>query len=123
MNILTKEGFSNFLAQDGLYYHFLKKLGLTKNISLISIFLISHINQSKFIGISKSDSFQYLSIRLLSFALIFLIIARSDYSGTLHYHLEQLLLTIFYLIYFVCADYHNSRQNQLALYFDDLLND
>lgn len=56
-------------------------------------------------------------------ALPFIIVARSDYSGNIRAHFEQLLLAIFYLAYFAFIDWSNSRKNQLALFFDDMLND
>ena len=72
---------------------------------------------------SKWDSAQYFIIRFFIVALPFLIIARSDYSGSIKYHFEQLLVALFYLFYFALVGWQNSRKNQLALYFDDMLND
>ena len=57
LNILHKFGLCDYLAPGSSAYLTLKKMGLTKNISLISIFALSHVNQSKYIGISKVDSF------------------------------------------------------------------
>ena len=57
LNVLYKFGLCNYLAPGTSSYIFLKKMGLTKNISLISMFALSHVNQSKYIGISKVDSF------------------------------------------------------------------
>jgi len=84
---------------------------------------MSHINQSKYIGISKGDSFQYTAIRSLAIALIFLIVVRADIDSTLRAHVPQLILALVYLMYFICADYANSRSNQLAQYFDQALDD
>ena len=52
-----------------------------------------------------------------------MIIARSDYSGSIRNHFEQLLVAVFYLAYFAFLDWHNSRKNQLALFFDEMLKD
>ena len=62
-------------------------------------------------------------IRALLISIPFLVIARADYSGTMRYHFEQLLVAVFYLAYFAFLDWHNSRKNQLALFFDDMLAD
>lgn len=123
LNILYKFGISDYMAPGSSMYLFLKHMGLTKNISLVSIFALSHINQSKYIGVSKVDSFQYVMIRVLPLALQFLIIVRSDYVGTLKYHFEQLLFVLFYLAYFLFADFKKSRENRLGQMFDEALND
>lgn len=91
----------------------LKNLGLTKNLSLIAIFAIAHLNQSKYIGLSKIDSIQYITIRAMAFILMLLIIVRADYVGNLKNHFEQLLVAIIYMAYFIAKDYRNSRKNQL----------
>lgn len=65
------------------------------------------------------DSFQFVTTRVLSITLIFLIIFRTNYSGTLKYNFEQLLLAIFYLIYYIFNDYKNSKENQLAMFFEE----
>ena len=109
LNILTKEGFTDILAADSSYYGTLKVYGLNKNVSLIAVFLMTHLNQSQYIGISKIDSIQYISTRVLSIFLMFFIIARTDYSNTLKYNFEQLLMAIFYLVYFIFNDYNNSK--------------
>jgi hypothetical protein len=57
LNVLYKFGFCDYLAPGSSAYMTLKHLGLTKNISLISLFALSHVNQSQYIGISKVDSF------------------------------------------------------------------
>ena len=124
LSILTKEGWIETLAPSSGAYMMLKNLGLAKNLSLISIFSMAHINQSKYTGLSKLDSFQYFMIRAMPIFIQILIIWRSDYQGTLKYHFEQLLLTIFYAVYLFISDYSNSRANQLAMYFDsDYLNE
>jgi hypothetical protein len=61
-------------------------------------------------------------IRVLPLTLQFLIILKSDYVNALKYHFEQLLVVIFYLAYFVFADYRKSRENRLAQMFDEALN-
>ena len=122
-SILSKEGFTDLMSPDSALYTTLKNLGLTKNLSLISLFTLAHLNQSKYIGISKIDSFQYITIRLLPFMLCLLIIVRADYVGNIKHHFEQLLVAIFYLTYFIVKDYKNSRRNQLQKFFDSELND
>lgn len=57
-------------------------------------------------------------IRSLVFVIHFAVIWRSDYQNTLKYHFEQLLVGIIYLAYTIFVDYSNSRENQLAKYFD-----
>lgn len=116
---MTKEGIVDTLAPSSSAFSTLRNFGLTKNLNLISIFAIAHINQSKYIGISKLDSFQFLMVRVMPFIIHFMIIWRSDYIGSLKYHFEQLLLGLFYFLYLVVADFSNSRANQLALYFDN----
>lgn len=74
---------------------------------------MAHLNQSKFIGVSKVDSFQYIAIRALAFILMLLIIVRADYVGNLKNHFEQLLVAIIYISYFIGKDFKNSRRNQL----------
>ena len=88
LNVLYKFGLNDYLAPGSSAHVTLKHLGLTKNISLIALFALSHVNQSKYIGISKVDSFQYIMIRVLPLALQFLIILKSDYVGALKYHFE-----------------------------------
>lgn len=122
MNILTKEGFVDVLNPESNLYTLLKSFGLTKSMSLIVLFSVVYINQSKYVGICKMDAYQYLLIRVMPFLIFFVLLWRYDYSGGLKYHFEQLLLVIFYLAYFIFSDYHNSRKNQLALYFDETFN-
>ena len=81
------------------------------------------MNKSRFIGVSKVDGFQFGLIRFLPFAITFLVIWRSDFSGTLKYHFELLLTTTFYLAYLCFKDWTSSRQNQLAMYFDEAFMD
>lgn len=116
--IATREGFITALAPGGSFFLTLRNFGLTKNLSLITIFSLVHINQSKYIGLSKMDSFQYLMIRSLVFVIHFAVIWRSDYQNTLKYHFEQLLVGIIYLAYTIFVDYANSRENQLAKFFE-----
>lgn len=122
LNFLTKEGAISTLSPETALYATIQRYGLTKSISLVAFFCLSHINQSRYVGLSKWDSVQYFLIRALIVSLPFLIIVRSDYSGTIRHHFEQLLLAIFYLGYFAIIDWHNSRKNQLALFFEDMLN-
>lgn len=76
------------MSPDTAFYQQLSKMGLTKNISLISIFTMSYVNQSKYVGISGTDGFQYFTIRSLPFLAHFFIIFRADLNGTLIYHFE-----------------------------------
>jgi hypothetical protein len=123
LNILTKEGFIMTLHPDSGLYSLLKGFGLTKTMSLIALFSIVHLNQSKYIGICKMDAGQYLTIRVMPFVIFFVLLARYDLNrGGLKYHFEQLLLVIFYLVYYIAYDYSNSRKNQLAMYFDEAFN-
>jgi len=123
LNILTQEGYTDYLSPDTGAYQFLSDRGLAKNVSLIALFTLAHVNQTKYIGISQADHFQYLAIRGLPFWLVTMILAKSNLDGTFKSHLCLLFLMLFYLFYFICTDCKNSRQNQLALYFDDWLND
>lgn len=122
MNILTKEGYVDILNPESNLHSLLKTYGLTKSMSLIALFSVVYLNQSKYLGICKMDAYQYLMIRVLPFVIFFLLLWRYDYSGGLRYHFEQMLVVIFYLAYFIFSDYHNSRKNQLALYFDETFN-
>jgi hypothetical protein len=88
LNIAGKEGLTGIMNNDSKVYLTLKTLGLTKNLSLIAIFTLSHFNQSKYIGISKADSIQYMTIRVLPYVLLLLIVVRSDYIGNLKHHFE-----------------------------------
>lgn len=111
MSIATKEGFISTLTPGGSLFLTLRNLGLTKNLSLITIFSLVHVNQSKYIGLSKVDSVQYAMIRSLVFVIHFAVIWRSDYQNTLKYHFEQLLFGIIYLAYTFFVDYSNARTN------------
>ena len=110
------------MAPETALYTTMQRYGLTKNVSLIAFFCLSHVNQSKYVGLSWWDSAQYFLIRALTVALPFLVVVRSDYAGTIRNHFEQLMFAIFYAGYFAVIDWHNSRKNQLALYFEDMLN-
>ena len=123
LNILTKEGYTNILDQNSAQYWVLKQFGLNKNLSLIAIFAMTHLNQSKYIGISSADSFQYTTIRSLAIGILFLIVIRADVESTLAAHVPLLILAIVYLMYFICVDYSNSRSNQLAKYFNEALDE
>jgi hypothetical protein len=123
LNVLYKFGLCDYLAPGSPAYQTLRHMGLAKNISLISIFALSHVNQSKYIGVSTVDSIQYMMIRVLPLLLQFLIILKSDYVGTMKYHFEQLLFVLFYLAYFIFSDYRRSRENRLAEMLDEALND
>ena len=57
VSILSKEGLTEMMAPDSQMLVTLKNLGLTKNLSLITLFTLAHLNQSKYIGVSKTDSF------------------------------------------------------------------
>jgi len=83
MRIATKEGFITTLAPGGSLFLTLRNFGLGQNVNQITIFSLVHLNQSKYIGLSKVDSFQYLMIRSLVFVIQFAVIWRSDYQNTL----------------------------------------
>mmetsp|Transcript_3020 Transcript_3020/g.5098 ORF Transcript_3020/g.5098 Transcript_3020/m.5098 type:complete len:324 (+) Transcript_3020:23-994(+) len=88
-NILQNEGFFlEFIGAESKYQKVIKSFGLKKNISLISLFLVSYLNKSKFVGISQVDSAQYLLIRFLPLALHFLQIWRAEAAGMLKFHFE-----------------------------------
>jgi hypothetical protein len=118
LRILTKEGLITTLAPGSSLFVTLRNYGLVQSLSQITIFSLVHLNQSKYIGLSKVDSFQYTMIRSLVFVIQFAVIWRSDYQNTLKYHFEQLLLAILYLAYTVFVDYSNSRKNQLSHFFE-----
>ena len=118
MRIATKEGFITTLAPGGSLFLTLRNFGLGQNVNQITIFSLVHLNQSKYIGLSKVDSFQYLMIRSLVFVIQFAVIWRSDYQNTLQYHFEQLLVAVIYLAYTIFVDYANSRKNQLSHFFE-----
>lgn len=105
LNFLTKEGAINTLAPETPLHATLQRFGLTKSVSVVAFFCLSHLNQSKYVGLSKWDSAQYLIIRVGMIVLPFIIVFRSDYSGSMKNHFEQLLLAIFYLCYFVINDW------------------
>ena len=111
MSILTKEGFIDTLSPYQPFHSTLKNYGLTKNVNIITLFMMAHLNKSRYIGISTLDSFQYLMIRALPVLVQLLLIWRSEYSGTLKFHFEQLVVTIIYTAYLVFSDWQNSRQN------------
>lgn len=56
LNFLTKEGAISTLSPDSAFYLTLKRYGLTKTISLIAFFAVSHLNQSRYVGLSKLDA-------------------------------------------------------------------
>lgn len=123
INIAGKEDKFELLNSDSPIHLTIKHLGLSKNLSLISIFTVSHINHSKYIGTSSVDSFQYMLIRLLPILLVILTVVRSDFVGNLKHHFEQMLFGGVYLSYFLTKDCKNSRRNQLQKFFDNELND
>ena len=88
LNIAGKEGLTDIMSNNSKVHLMLKTLGLTKNLSLIAIFTLSHMNQSKYIGISKADSIQYITIRVLPYVVLLLIVVRADYIGNLKHHFE-----------------------------------
>jgi len=104
-NILTKEGYADLTSPDTYFGEQLKMFGLNRNLCLVVIFATTHINQSKFIGLSTFDGFQYLLLRILPFAIHALAIWRSEYAGTMKFHFEQILLIVFYLSYLIFNDY------------------
>lgn len=122
MKLLTKEGYVETLAPDTPWHDTLRSLGLTNNLSVITIFAMSYVNQSKYIGVSKADSFQYTTIRLLPFFLAVMIVCKADVSGNLPNYAAQLVLSLIYFLYFVFVDYRESRKNPLSLYFDNNFN-
>ena len=119
MTILTKEGLVDTLHADSGLYHMLRGYGLTKHLTLIALFAVVHLNQSKYIGTCKVDAAQYLLIRLLPFVAFFALMWRYDLSGHLKFNFEIILLAVCYLVYLILYDYSNSRKNQLARYFDE----
>jgi len=56
LKMLTKEGYSDVLAPEADWHYTLTQLGFMSNLNLIAIFAICHLNQSKYIGISRADS-------------------------------------------------------------------
>lgn len=83
LKLLTKEGYIETLAPDTPWHDFLTNLGLNNNLSVITIFAMCYVNQSKYIGVSKADSWQYTLIRLLPFFLGAMIICKADVNGNL----------------------------------------
>jgi hypothetical protein len=57
LNILTQEGFIATLSIHSPFYVFLNEQGLISTVCLMAIFIFTHANQSKYIGISNIDSF------------------------------------------------------------------
>ena len=53
---MGKDGYIDIMASDSSLYNQIKKLGLTKSLSIVSMFSIFHLNQSKYIGISNLDN-------------------------------------------------------------------
>jgi hypothetical protein len=115
-NIMTKEGYVDLMHPDYDLYSYLKVHGLSKNINLIALFTIAHMNMSKFTGTSFLDSLQYTIQRFMPVTVFFLLMWRSDYSGTLKYNFEILMLVIAYTMYLIFSDWSTSRVNQLAQY-------
>jgi len=122
MKLLTKEGFIETLAPDTPWHDVLRSLGLTNNLSVITIFAMCYVNQSKYIGVSKADSVQYTTIRLLPFILAAMIICKADVNGNLPDFVAQLVLCLVYFLYYVFVDSKESRKNPLSLYFDNNFN-
>lgn len=122
-NILTKERYISTLAWDVQLYLLIWRFGLTKNINLIAFISISNMNMLRYVGISKWDSVQYFCIWFLTLMLPFLIVTKSDYTVTICYHFEHLLVAISWFAYFALVDWHISWKYQLALYFDEMYTD
>ena len=62
-------------------YLWLKNYGLTKNMTLIVLLSIVHLNKSKYIGNSTLDSYQYIASRILPFLSFFMLMVRYDYAA------------------------------------------
>jgi len=122
MKLLTKEGYIETLAPGTPWHETLRNCGLTNNLSVITIFAMCYLNKSKYIGVSKSDSFQYTAIRVLPFFLAIMILCRADVKGNLPDFGGQLVLCMVYFLYFVFVDYKESRRNPLSLFFDNNFN-
>ena len=71
---LTKLGIIDLLSAETEAYEILRKMGLTHSVSLISMFVISHLNQSRYTGVNSLDWWQYFLIRMLSAALPLLVV-------------------------------------------------
>ena len=72
---MGKDGYIDLMSTDSTLYDQIKKLGMTKSISIVAMFSIFHLNQSRYIGISNVDNWQYFIIRCLIILLpIFVVI-------------------------------------------------
>ena len=108
---MGKDGYIDIMSSDTSLYEQIRKLGLTKSLSIVAIFSIFHLNQSKYIGISNLDSWQYFFVRCLSIIITFFVIIQSDFNGTLKYHFEQLLVSVIWMFYFIFSDWKKSKEN------------
>ena len=119
LKLLTKEGYIETLAPDTPWHDALSSVGLDNNLSVITIFAMCYLNHSQYVGVSKTDSFQYTMIRVLPFFLGVMIVCKADVSGTLPNFAAQLILCLVYFFYYVFVDYNQSRNNPLSRYIDD----
>jgi hypothetical protein len=84
------------------------------------MFSIFNLNQSRYIGISNLDNWQYFIVRCLSIFLPFFVIIQSDFNGTLKYHFEQLLVSVIWMFYFIFSDWRKSKDNSLAINLEEV---
>lgn len=105
---LTKLGWIDLLDSETDTHLILRKMGLTNSVSLISIFIISHLNQSRFTGVNNLDWWQYFIIRSLSASLPLLVVLRAEVNGTMKYHFEILLVGLFWGFYLFLVDWSKS---------------
>lgn len=96
----------------------LRGLGLTNSLSLIALFTLCHVNQSRYSGLNGIDRTQYMLIRGLASVLPFIVIVLADFNGTLKYHFEQLLVAVLWTVYLVMVDWAKSHESSLGDDFD-----
>jgi hypothetical protein len=94
-------------------------MGMTHSVSLVSLFVITHLNQSRYSGVNGLDWWQYLLIRLLSASLPLLVVLRAEVNGTIMYHFEILLVGVLWGGYLLLVDWTKSQESALALAMDD----
>lgn len=116
---LTKLGLIDVLAPESEIYEVLRKMGMTHSVSLVSLFVISHLNQSRYTGVNSLDWWQYFLIRMLSAALPLLVVLRAEVNGTIKYYFEILLVGLLWGVYLIFVDWSKSQESSLALAMDD----
>jgi hypothetical protein len=91
------------------------------DLSLISMFMIFHLAYTEYIGRCDIDKYQYLAIRILPFATLFIdqLSITSEKASPLIYKSGLLLITALQLLYLIMIDFERCIMNPLDIMPED----